>query len=996
MMPTADALDIAWILICAALVMFMQPGFSSLESGLVRSKNSINVAAKNFADFCLTSGIFWAFGFALMFGASVNGWFGFSGFAIGDTTDTWLMAFFIFQVGFASTATTIMSGAVAERMRFSSYLIVALIMSAAIYPVYGHWAWGSAAGGDGGWLESLGFIDFAGSTVVHSIGGWMALASIIVLGPRIGRFGRDAVPIHGHDLPVVTLGVFILWFGWFGFNGGSTLGLTPDVPGIIVNTAISGAFGGLVALAISWWRNGQVDVPTTMNGALAGLVGITASANLVITIEAVGIGIVSGIVMYAVTVLLERLEIDDAVGAVPVHLAAGIWGTLAVALFGDPAAWDGGSRMSQLIVQAIGVFAAFAWAFGLGFLLLWLVNRRFPLRIDPEGERIGLNVAEHGASTEILDLLTEMDIQRKTNDFTQPVSVEPHTEVGQIAQQYNLVLEGINSRTAALRLLQKTAAAANEARSIETALQTTITEVCLATNWAVGHVYLVDETDPQLLKPTNIWFFEDETKYDEFRQVTEQTEFWAGDGLPGQALESAAPAWFDASKEDAGYPRRRVIRKVGLRSGFAAPVLAGTDVAAVLEFFSERGLEPDEDLLDVMAAVGTQLGRVVERTRSEEQRFQTVVDNMPAMVLLRDTDGVFILVNREYEDFYRLPHNAVQGKTLIEVDSLTELDLQPRLVMSHDHEVIVRSRAVEHELTVQRGGREHTLAAVKFPIPDHSGKVVAVGGIELDITERKQHEAELAELVRTVEMARDQAMQATQAKSRFLANMSHELRTPLNAIIGFTRLVKRRSADALPERDSENLGKILISAENLLTLINDILDLSRIEAGRQKVKVSEVNVDRLVDACLGTVEPLLRTDEVSLGKRIDGGPMTMMTDEEKLRQILINLLSNAVKFTLEGSVTLSVKTQGGRVQFAVADTGVGISDDAQERIFEEFHQEGTGAYQAQVGTGLGLTISRQLARLLGGDIIVRSSVGVGSTFTIDLPQRYEQARLTKA
>ena len=381
-MDTAKALDVAWILISAALVMFMQAGFSSLETGLVRTKNSINVAAKNFADFCLTTAVFWAFGFAVMFGDTVGGWFGSSGAFFSDATSPFLLAFLIFQIGFAGTATTIMSGAVSERMRFSGYLLMAAVMSVVIYPVFGHWAWGSLAGGEGGWLEGLGFIDFAGSTVVHSIGGWMALAGVLIIGPRLGRFGKDAVPIHGHDLPVVTLGVFILWLGWFGFNGGSTLALNSDVPLIIVNTTVSGAFGGLAALIVTWWRGGRPDVAVTMNGSLAGLVGVTASANIVSTPDAVVIGVVAGVVMYAVTMLLERLEVDDVVGAVPVHLGAGVWGTLAVALFGDMGAFDGG-RLEQLGVQALGALVAFAWAFGVGYTLLSLINRRHPFAHRP-------------------------------------------------------------------------------------------------------------------------------------------------------------------------------------------------------------------------------------------------------------------------------------------------------------------------------------------------------------------------------------------------------------------------------------------------------------------------------------------------------------------------------------------------------------------------------------------------------------------------------------
>ena len=991
-MPTDQALDIAWVLVAAALVMFMQAGFSSLESGMVRSKNSINVAGKNFADFSLTTGVFWVFGFAVMFGSTVGGLFGSSEFFFSGSTP-FLMAFFFFQIGFAGTSTTIMSGAVAERMRFSSYLIAALVFSAAIYPVFGHWAWGSLAGGEPGWLEELGFIDFAGSTVVHSVGGWMALAMVLILGPRIGRFGKDAVPIHGHDIPLVTLGVFILWFGWFGFNGGSTLGLTPDVPAIIVNTMLAGAFGGLTALGLTRLRDERVDVPTIMNGSLAGLVGITASANIVSTIDAVVIGAIAGVVMYGVTQLLERLEVDDVVGAVPVHLAAGIWGTLAVALFGATEAWGGGSRLSQLWIQGVGIFFAFVWAFGIGYVVMWLINRRFPLRIDPEGELIGLNVAEHGASTEILDLLTDMDVQRESSDFSQPVAVEPHTEIGQIARQYNRVIDDINTRTAALQLMQQTAAAANEAETIEEAMQISLEQVSAAIGWPIGHVYLIDDDDANLLVPTEIWQFEDSERYAAFREETSTTTFRAGDGLPGRVLTSRRPAWLVVPAE-AGDPRTLAAREAGLRAGFAFPVMAGTEVAAVLEFFTDVDREPDDELLAVMASVGTQLGRAVERLRSEQQRFQTVVDNMPAMVLLRDLEGKFILINRQYEAAYEVTNDQVRGKTLPEVDALTPGDINPEISAAHDREVIEQNRTIEHELTVRLGDGDHVFASVKFPINDHAGRIVAVGGIELDITERKQYEAELAELVRTVELARDQAMSATQAKSQFLASASHELRTPLNAIMGFTRLVQRHTVGALDDRDTENIDKILVSAENLLALINDLLDLSRIEAGRQEVDPSEFDVEPLVAECVDTLEPLVGSN-VELVMDVDGG-LSMYTDPDKLRQILINLLSNAVKFTDHGSVTAAVGSRGNDVVFEVIDTGIGIPPEALERVFDEFQQQATAGRDVQRGTGLGLTISRQLARLLGGDVTVASVVGGGSTFTVSLPARYQPPQVSAA
>ncbi len=1148
-MSTAEALDVAWILVAAALVMFMQAGFSLLESGSVRTKNSINVAAKNFADFCLTAAVFWVFGYALMFGDSVSGWFGASDLFFSDTTSALLMAFFIFQIGFAGTATTIMSGAVAERMKFSGYLIMALVMSAVIYPVYGHWAWGSLAGGEAGWLESLGFLDFAGSTVVHSIGGWMALAGVIIIGPRLGRFGKNSVPIRGHDLPIVTLGVFILWFGWFGFNGGSTLALTNEVPTIIVNTTISGAFGGLVAMAISWRMGGHVDVATMMNGSLAGLVAVTASANIVSPADSAIIGGIAGVVMYGVTALLERVEIDDVVGAVPVHLGAGIWGTLAVALFGNPEAWGGDGRLSQLGVQATGVAAAFVWGFGLGFLLLWLVNRRFPLRVDPDGERIGLNVAEHGASTEILDLLTDMDKQRQTDDYSTPIAVEPHTEIGQIAQQYNRVLEGINVQTAALRLLRNTASAANEAQSVDEAMRTSVREVCAATGWPVGHAYLVDEADPDLLVPTDIWRLVDPERHGPFRTATDETVFHIGEGNPGRVLASMRPAWFDVATVDPGLPRTQVAQAVGLQTGIAFPVLAGTEVAAVLEFFSEEPIAPDEGLLEVMGAVGTQLGRVVERTRSEGARFQTVVDNMPAMVLLRDVDGRFILVNRRYEDFYRLSNEDLRGKTLIEADELTDLDMQAKVNMAHDLEVLDRNRAVEQELTIRRGVREHVIASVRFPIADHAGNTVAVGGIELDITERKHAEAELAtmadkmavsetrfrslfedsplslweedysqvrialdevmqsgvtdlrkhfrehpglavefggliqvvnvnqatldlygartkdellgslelvlgeasdpeiadqlatfaeghhrfesettlfrlngetgvslvsvsiapgseeswsrvfvsvvdvtdrkEMERLLEEAMRAAEQANQAKSTFLANMSHELRTPMNAIIGYSELLTEDAEDDGYEELVPDLERINSAGKHLLSLINDVLDLSKIEAGHMDLFLETFELERELNEVVTTARPMIEKNGNEFVEDYGDDLGEMHADLTKVRQALFNLISNAAKFTTEGSITLRARrvSRDGEpwISMAVTDTGIGIPEDKLDLVFEEFAQVDDSTTRDFGGTGLGLALTRQICRMMGGEIGLESEFGVGSTFTITLP-----------
>jgi len=770
METVSQTLDIAWILVCAALVMLMQAGFSCLESGMVRSKNSINVAAKNFADFCLSSVVFWLFGFGLMFGITAGGILGTSGFFFGDEASPWLMAFFIFQLGFCGTATTIVSGAVSERMRFGGYLFVAAIISGVIYPFIGHWVWGSAAGSTpGGWLEQMGFVDFAGSTVVHSAGGWVSLAAVIIIGPRIGRFGEKAVPIHGHDLPFVTLGVFLLWFGWFGFNGGSTLGLTAAVPTIIANTVISGAFGGVVALALTWWRDDRPDVGMIMNGSLAGLVGITASAHIITPLDAVGIGSIAAVFMYGVTLLLERFEIDDVVGAVPVHLAAGIWGTLAVAIFADPRSWGSElGRWDQFIVQATGVGATFLWAFGVGFSLLWLLNRWIPLRIDPEGEKIGLNIAEHGASTEILDLLTEMDAQRIANDYSRPISVEPHTEIGQIAQQYNRVLTAINEeherleatsktlreQSRSLKLLRETASAANQAKSIEDAVQTCLESICTFGKWPVGHCYMVNDSG-QVLVSTNVWHIKDEEKYANFRAVTGSIDIPTGDALSGEVLANGAATWSPDVSEDEDFLRNRAAQKVGIKGAAAFPVLVGKQVVAVLEFFGTRELEPNDAILEVMASVGAQLGRVVERARSTEARFKTMVDNMPASVHLRNLYGQFILVNRQYEEFYGVTNESIRGKTLAEVSGNQVFERMVKESRWADGEAIEKNTLIENEVEIMDETGRRTLMDRYFPIADASGEVIEVGGFEMEITERKRAEQELLDKEAQLRVALD-------------------------------------------------------------------------------------------------------------------------------------------------------------------------------------------------------------------------------------------------
>lgn len=451
-------MDYLWIVLASGLVFVMQGGFAMVESGLTRSKNSINVAVKNLTDLGVSVLIFWLFGFALMFGLSESGIIGTSGFLLDvgfGSAGAWTAVFFLFQSMFCSTSATIVSGAVAERMRYGSYIVSTIILSGLIYPVFGHWAWGGAYLGDPdsvGWLQALGFVDFAGSTVVHSVGGWIAFALLIIIGPRTGRFDKGKAPkkIHGSNIPMVVLGVILLWFGWFGFNGGSTLAFNDDVAPIIVNTTLAAAAGMVATVAVGWVIYKKPEVSLILNGSLAGLVAITANCNVVTPVASLAIGAIGGIVMLLCTELLEKMKIDDAVGAIPVHMAAGAWGTLAVALFGDPERIGTGLDFwSQLGVQALGVVACAVWCVVVAFILLWIINRISPLRVPVEHEHQGLNIAEHGASTEMYDLFAVLETQAKTGDLSLRAPVEPFTEVGQIAHRYNTVLDFLEESTIA-------------------------------------------------------------------------------------------------------------------------------------------------------------------------------------------------------------------------------------------------------------------------------------------------------------------------------------------------------------------------------------------------------------------------------------------------------------------------------------------------------------------------------------------------------------------
>lgn len=403
--------DTIWVLIAAALVFFMNLGFAAVESGLCRAKNTVNILSKNVIVFCVTSLAFWAVGFGFMFGDG-NPLVGLQGFFLSGADNSpatgeayqgifsslnWtgvpLWAKFFFQLVFAGTAATIVSGAVAERIKYFSFFTFSFLMGALIYPIQGHWIWG------GGWLSQLGFKDFAGSTVVHSVGGWSALIGAVFLGPRLGKFGPDGKvnPIPGHNLGMATLGMFVLWLGWFGFNGGSTMAADPKpISLIILNTNMAAAAGGIAATFASYLAIGKPDLTMLLNGVLAGLVGITAGADGATVFGSVMIGLVSGILVVFSVILFDRLKIDDPVGAISVHMVNGVWGTLAVGFFHSEVGLLYGGGPKQLLIQVVGILSVAAFCV-LSSLLLWkIIKVIMGLRVSEEEEMEGLDIGEHG------------------------------------------------------------------------------------------------------------------------------------------------------------------------------------------------------------------------------------------------------------------------------------------------------------------------------------------------------------------------------------------------------------------------------------------------------------------------------------------------------------------------------------------------------------------------------------------------------------------------
>jgi ammonium transporter len=1204
-MTEKSTIDLLWITISAGLVFLMQAGFLCLESGLTRSKNNINVALKNLADFGVSALLFWLFGFAVMFGVSRAGWIGTDSYALDFTGDrVGLTVFFLFQVMFCGTAVTILSGAVAERLRFAAYILIAAIVAGVTYPLFGHWVWnGLNWGQQTGWLAARGFVDFAGSSVVHSVGGWTSLAVLLVVGARRGRFATDGSvqKIPGANVPLAALGVLLLFLGWIGFNGGSTLTVGQQTYWVIANTILAGSAGMVATLIVGGLFRGRADADLVMNGALAGLVAVTANAHVVTAVGAVIIGAAGGLVMIVVTDLLERAKIDDAVGAIPVHLGAGIWGTLAVGIFGRPDLLNTGlSRGDQIAIQLLGVVICFLWVFLVTYVLLKLIDRVYPLRVDAEAEQLGLNVSEHGASNELLDLFLIMDRQSKTGDFSLRVPVEPFTEVGQIAQRYNRVMDALEHARRRTRAIVQTAMDGIITFSTQSLAITTV-------NPAAERIFGYQQV-ALANQPISLILRSGESKIEagptpEFRSllaraataerpyemigqradgstfpvelVVKEAELDAESQYVGMFRDITDRQRAEAQRLESEKKYRRlvdtmqdgvfIIQKgkfqftndaLARMLGYTVSELVGMDFLNIVapeqrEYIadmywrSQKGertpIEFELDLFHkdqqtrVLVAAKVRLttsnGRpanmgmvtdITERRQAEEalaqseQKYRTLVNNMhDGVFIMKDgrltfvneamaamlgygveeltgQDYISILASEEREraaDYYRQALAGQYAPTDFEM-RLLHRDQQTRIMGDLKIEFIRAEDGPYHigtfsDLT-ERIKMENALQVTQFSVdravdpivwikPDSyfayaneaacemfgysldellqmkvhdthpnydqvqywgahweelrergswtfevenkrkNGEIfpaeitvnyIAFGGQEFncssirDITAQKKAEAEREQAQAQLREAKEAAEAANRAKSAFLANMSHELRTPLNAIIGYSEMLEEDALDLGQDEFVPDLHKIHGAGKHLLVLINDILDLSKIEAGKMDVFIEPFVLTDLLDSVVATIKPAIAKNENHL--EVTANDLGIMyADKTKVRQILFNLLSNATKFTEKGKITFTVTRERPSVttdaksdwiKFEVTDSGIGMTSEQMLNLFRPFTQADSSTTRQYGGTGLGLAISRHFCRMMGGDIKAESEYGSGSTFIAYLPADAEKSK----
>ncbi len=1002
-----------WLLLCTALVFMMQAGFCCLESGLSRSKNSINVAIKNVVDFCIGGFLFWLFGYALMFGDSLYGWIGASNFVFSDSTESkWPTSVFLFQMVFCGTAVTIASGVVAERMRFRAYIVLACVISGLIYPVFGHWTWGGLTSGETtGWLARLGFIDFAGATVVHSSGAWAALAAVILLGPRIGRFekGQTARNFSGSNVQMTALGVFILWLGWLGFNGGSSLTFNSQVPTNILNTILAGISGGLGALLWQFVRSKHVAVESLLNGILAGLVGVTAGCNVVSHPAAVAIGLVAAFVMQGATYLLEtRFKIDDVVGAISVHGFAGAWGTLAVALFAPATLFQPGvTRWEQIGIQLLGVIVCFAWSFGVSWGCLKLATKWISLRVTPEEEQQGLNVAEHGSTSDLFDLLQTME-RNIQGDLSARASADLFAEAGMIAEQYNRVLDS--------------EAAANQKAKELSAFGKILDR-------SLNEIYIFDAKTLHFLHVNhgareNIGY-----SMDECREMT-----------PLDIKPEHTPASFATLVEpllDGTEDNIEFMTLHRRKDGTEYPVQVHLETSVVGE-------------KQVFAAVTLD---ITEQQQSEEilRKLSAAVEQSPTSILITDMEGKIEYVNSQFTKTTGYTEAEVIGAN----PRILNSGATPKETYADMWNSLKKGDVWQGEFfNKKKNGEQYCELATIAPIRNSDGIVTHFVALKEDITNKKEMETKLVEAKQQAELTnlelQAEIAERIQAEANLkethrellqvsrLAGMSeiatgvlHNVGNVLNSVNIVTTIltdrIRKSRVKGLAEAGNlvadhaedmasfvaehpqgQHLARYVVEISNALSSerganLNDLEILGKhVDSLKQVVAMQqsqariggvreEVNPCDLFEDALLLHENSLEARHIEIVRDYEEIPPAFV-EREKVVQILANLVGNGMQALSDARSTghtLTVRVglaDDEHVRLEVADDAIGISADDLTNLFR------FGFTTKEDGHGFGLHLSALAAKEIGGNLSVQSDgEGTGATFTLQFPLRQEAA-----
>jgi Amt family ammonium transporter len=902
-------LDLLWVIAASAMVFFMQVGFTAFETGSVQAKNAIAVALKNLTVFILCSVFYFFCGFGLMFGETLGGIVGTNHFLFEGVAGVFLgYAFAFFQVVFAGTAATILTGAVAERTRLSAIIWSCILMICVIYPIFGHWVWGGYFHqGQAGWLARLGFIDFAGSTVVHSIGGWFALAGAIIVGPRTGKYNKDGTVnrMGGHNIPLAAIGTFFLWFGWFGFNGGSALKIDASVGMTIMNTNIAAGAGGAVCLLFGWLKNKRrFDVEAILLGTLGGLVAITAGSNRVEPWGALVIGVIAGCLVLLGKDFIEKvLKIDDPVGAVTVHGIGGAVGTVALALFA-PFYTLPHDRLLQVGIQFLGVVTAFAWSFGLGLLAFWVGNKLMRLRVSPEEEQKGLNVAEYEDVTswlnfarisklEDLNVMLEKRIQERTHQLS-------------LAKKYT---------DSIISSMKESLVVTDTRRIIKDVNPTLESLLGYKRQELLGKpVSLLADREEELFKEHTMQKLLNEGILHDY-----SINLLAKNGDP-------VPVLFTGSilKDDAGVP----LGMVGIA----------------------RDMRQTIQLIKTLQKANEELG-------TSNERFQTIMKSVRVPIATVDMRRDIVSVNSAFEGLTGWPQEEVPGRNY---DVLLALAVGTKGFTIEEPDTWIGRAVITH-----RAGKQIDVSYTEAPLKDFNGNPVGVVCTMEDISKQ-------AEIDRM--------------KTEFISTVSHELRTPLTSIKGYVDLILEGDTGPISDTQKEFLQIVAQSGDRLTNLINDLLDVERIESGKIFFKKELVNVPPLIYQVLRTFQKEIEKKGLHLNTKFQKDTMVVEGDRERIEQVLANLVSNAIKYNRPtGCIGVWLRLENHLLRIDVEDSGVGISEENQRRLFEKFFRADTSLTREVGGTGLGLSIVKAIVERLGGTVQVKSKLGEGSTFTVLLP-----------